>query len=73
MQIIHCDQDFFTHTFIRKLETIKSSCSVLLPFISLMFALTYTMFLLYALYYSYKGTCNAEKFGENPISLLNDF
>lgn len=34
MQSIHCDQNFFTPTFITKLEWIMSSCSVFLHFFS---------------------------------------
>lgn len=58
MQSNHCDQDFFTPAFITKLEWIMSSCSVFFAFyllFRLLFALTYTMFLLYALYYAWKG------------------
>lgn len=61
MQSIHCDQKFFTPTFITKLEWIMSSCSVFFAFFlfyllfRLLFALTYTMFLLYALYNAFKG------------------
>lgn len=61
MQSIHCDQNFFTPTFITKFEWIMSSCSGFFAFFlfyllfRLLFALTYTMFLLYALYNVLKG------------------
>lgn len=61
MQSIHCDQNFFTPTFITKFEWIMSSCSGFFAFFlfyllfRFLFALTYTMFLLYALYNVLKG------------------